>query len=177
MKNENHKQNNKGFSLVELIVVIAIMVVLVAVLSVVILGYVDKAKIAKDVQAADDLGREVRRCILLDDKDLRKKIVEETLPTNITWNSSNAKISDEVTSEELLYYLNKHLGGQLPISSFNEDCLWALEVKFKDASTSEENLIVHIYLGPTSNVNDMKKDAGYDEQYMLYPEVGSYWNK
>ncbi len=177
MNNENHKQSNKGFSLVELIVVIAIMVVLVAVLSVVILGYVEKAKIAKDVQAADNLGREVRRCILLDDKDLRKKIVDETLPTNINWNSSNAKISDELTSTELLYYLNKHLGGQLPISSYDENCQWALEVEFKDDNTSEENLIVRIYLGPTNNVNDMKKDSGYDEQYMLYPEVGSYWNR
>lgn len=177
MKIENHKQNNKGFSLVELIVVIAIMVVLVAVLGSVILGYVDKAKIAKDVQAADDLGREVRRCILLDDEDLRKKIVDETLPTNINWNSSNAKIPDTVDSSNLLFYINKHLGGQLPVSSYNEDCQWALDVEFKNDNTSEENLIVKIYLGPTDNVADMKKDSGYDSQYMLYPELGSYWNR
>ena len=49
------KKNNKGFSLVELIVVIAIMVVLVAVLGSTILGYVEKSKYSKDVQALDSL--------------------------------------------------------------------------------------------------------------------------
>lgn len=49
------KKNNKGFSLVELIVVIAIMVVLIAVLGSTILGYVDKSKHAKDIQALDSV--------------------------------------------------------------------------------------------------------------------------
>ena len=49
------KKNNKGFSLVELIVVIAIMVVLVAVLGSTILGYVDKSKHSKDFQALDSV--------------------------------------------------------------------------------------------------------------------------
>lgn len=47
------KENNKGFSLVELIVVIAIMVVLIAVLGSAILGYVEKANHSKDVSALD----------------------------------------------------------------------------------------------------------------------------
>ena len=47
------KENNKGFSLVELIVVIAIMVVLIAVLGSTILGYVEKSKHSKDIQALD----------------------------------------------------------------------------------------------------------------------------
>ena len=47
------KKNNKGFSLVELIVVIAIMVVLVAVLGSTILGYIDKSKHSKDITALD----------------------------------------------------------------------------------------------------------------------------
>ena len=47
------KMNNKGFSLVELIIVIAIMVVLVAVLAPQYLKYVEKARVAADVQTAD----------------------------------------------------------------------------------------------------------------------------
>lgn len=47
------KDNNKGFSLVELIVVIAIMVVLIAVLGSTILGYVEKSKHSKDMSALD----------------------------------------------------------------------------------------------------------------------------
>ena len=49
------KKNNKGFSLVELIVVIAIMVVLIAVLGSTILGYVEKSKYSKDISALDSI--------------------------------------------------------------------------------------------------------------------------
>lgn len=54
-KFEEMKKDNKGFSLVELIVVIAIMVVLVAVLGSTILGYVEKSKYSKDIQALDSV--------------------------------------------------------------------------------------------------------------------------
>lgn len=53
MKLLNKKQkNNKGFSLVELIVVIAIMVVLVAVLAPVFTRYIESSKRSTDVQTA-----------------------------------------------------------------------------------------------------------------------------
>lgn len=44
------KMNNKGFSLVELIIVIAIMVILVAVLAPQYLRYVEKSRVATDTQ-------------------------------------------------------------------------------------------------------------------------------
>ena len=57
---KNFKENNKGFSLVELIVVIAIMVVLIAVLGSTILGYVDKSKYSKDISALDSVNTAVK---------------------------------------------------------------------------------------------------------------------
>lgn len=47
------KDNNKGFSLVELIVVIAVMAVLISVLGSTILGYIEESKYAKDMNALD----------------------------------------------------------------------------------------------------------------------------
>lgn len=49
------KTNNKGFSLVELIIVVAIMAVLVGVLAPQYIKYLDKSKVSADKQVADAL--------------------------------------------------------------------------------------------------------------------------
>ena len=60
MKLLNKKQkNNKGFSLVELIVVIAIMVVLVAVLAPVFTKYIESSRRSTDVQNANSIAEAV----------------------------------------------------------------------------------------------------------------------
>ena len=56
----NKKRNNKGFSLVELIVVIAVMAVLVVVLAPAYLRYVDKAKLQKDESAISEVENAVK---------------------------------------------------------------------------------------------------------------------
>lgn len=59
------KKNNKGFSLVELIIVIAIMSVLVGVLSPQFVKYVEQARRATDIQNAE----QIRTAILADIAD------------------------------------------------------------------------------------------------------------
>ena len=49
------KMDNKGFSLVELIVVIAIMAVLIGVMAPTLLGNIEKSKLAKDKSSTDTL--------------------------------------------------------------------------------------------------------------------------
>lgn len=51
----NKKRNNKGFSLVELIVVVAIMAVLVGVLAPAYLTYVEKSRAQKDASALEEV--------------------------------------------------------------------------------------------------------------------------
>ena len=46
-------KNNKGFSLVELIIVIAIMAILVGVMAPQLIKYIEKSKVSSDTQAAD----------------------------------------------------------------------------------------------------------------------------
>ena len=59
MKKEMKKKNNKGFSLVELIVVIAIMAVLMVVLAPAMLRYVEKSRVQKDESAISEVIRAV----------------------------------------------------------------------------------------------------------------------
>ena len=48
-------KNNKGFSLVELIIVIAIMAILVGVMAPQLIKYIEKSKVSADTQAADSI--------------------------------------------------------------------------------------------------------------------------
>lgn len=55
MKAKNEKKDNKGFSLVELIIVITIMAILVGIVGTQVLPYIDKSRHAKDVQVLSGL--------------------------------------------------------------------------------------------------------------------------
>ena len=54
-KLKNRKQNNKGFSLVELIIVIAIMAILVGIVGTQVIPYIEKSRKAKDIQVVSGL--------------------------------------------------------------------------------------------------------------------------
>ena len=51
--NKNFKKDNKGFSLVELIIVIAIMAILIGVVALQVIPYLEKSRVGKDKQTVD----------------------------------------------------------------------------------------------------------------------------
>lgn len=53
MMNKNMKKDNKGFSLVELIIVIAIMAILIGVVALQVIPYLEKSRVGKDKQTVD----------------------------------------------------------------------------------------------------------------------------
>ena len=81
------KTNNKGFSLIELIIVIAIMAVLVAIIAPNLTKYLGSSKEKTDKKNADEIASQIQTCIT--EYDTEKGILGNTAPT-VTWSASGA---------------------------------------------------------------------------------------
>lgn len=90
-------KNKKGFSLVELIVVIAIMAVLVGVLAPQLMKYVEKSRIQKDESAAAEYVGAVEKALADNSEDGAYDEVMEALQTadtlTITYTATDYKIN------------------------------------------------------------------------------------
>jgi type IV pilus assembly protein PilA len=80
---------NKGFSLVELIIVIAIMAVLMAVLAPQLLKYVEKSRVQADNSAASEILNVVKIAISDDAIYTQLNSTEDTV---VTWNAADTGI-------------------------------------------------------------------------------------
>lgn len=86
MKNRE-KMNNKGFSLVELIIVIAIMVILVGVLAPVYTRYVESTRKSSDVSAVADIMNAMETVMI------ERSARQATAPADITVNLSATAVT------------------------------------------------------------------------------------
>ncbi len=148
MKKENTKKNNKGFSLVELIVVIAIMAVLMVVLAPALLRYVEKARVQTDETTASDVLNAVETA-LSDDEVYQK--VAGTNTITVTYMGSTGLIS--TSNADLLTEL---------------DATLKADSAHKIKKTSSKK---HI----DTNADDYVITATYNSTNMCYVVTGS-WN-
>jgi len=83
------KMNNKGFSLIELIIVIAIMAVLVAIIAPNLTKYLGKSKKNTDKKNADEIASQIATCIA----DFETAEDSSGNPFGYVWNSSTITLT------------------------------------------------------------------------------------
>ncbi len=111
------EMNNKGFSLVELIVVIAIMAVLVGILAPQFLKYVEKSRLQKDNTAISEIANAAKTaCAEEDVLDAMGSTAAHLSLTTLTGSGQGYKIS-VITPTELQKEMQNTLGAEVKISS------------------------------------------------------------
>ena len=156
MKNEM-KMNNKGFSLVELIVVIAIMAILVGVLAPSVLGQIDKAKVAKDKQSVDAIASAV--AIAWADQD-----ITSGKPTSTTTDLTITGLTIDPDGKTSEY------AGNSNVSEFNSVILNTLgyqQVAFEANAWRKSSVDVEVGINITTGKVTVTVKDGSDELYKV----------
>ena len=127
---------NKGFSLVELIIVIAIMAILAAAIAPALIRYIDKSRRGDDVQAAATINTAVTAVLANEDAyDAVAKSMDGStvIATANAHGGANQRFSGNAT---FVNDLNSNLGGEAPqikyvknfTSNYNGSHTWVVKV-------------------------------------------------
>lgn len=100
------KKNDKGFSLIELIIAIAILVILTGFLAPNIIRYIEKSRVAKDMQTLDTVYEAVQIALTEENLKVEPKTYQITKTTPLTADS------DTATEKTLFGEMYKTLGSQ-----------------------------------------------------------------
>lgn len=155
MKRNKKKSNNKGFSLVELIIVIAIMAILSGALAPQLIKYLDKSRQATDVQTAQTIATAVNAA-------MANEAAYNAITDNASYNVSTlSKTSENAFNKEVAGILGSNPSPKYDTTK-NEDF-------FIVFSGTGDNKTFSIYAGKTSAPSTAETQA----EQVLYPTVGS----
>lgn len=143
------KMNNKGFSLVELIIVIAIMVILVAVLAPQYLRYVEKSRVSSDVQTTVELINVMQ--VLAADPDVSLTADSPSDSSGAKYSATCAATSDKVT-------ISTDLGKALTDNGMM-DATAIANIKYQSASYKTPALAVYLYYDASKQVWTIKTEG------------------
>lgn len=99
MKRETKRRNNKGFSLVELIIVIAIMAILAGILAPQFIKYIKKSRVSTDIQNAQQMATALSAEFA--DTERTTEVTEQTVSSDGTakWDGSEASSTERTQKD------------------------------------------------------------------------------
>ena len=120
------KDQNRGFSLVELIVVVAIMAVLVGVLAPAYLAYVEKTRIQRDESAAGEIFRAAEIVVYSGQYDITDTVL-------VTFSSSGIQLNAAIlNATEVQEILEDHFGNRyqtaVPVSKKYQNMTYTVTI-------------------------------------------------
>ena len=111
---------NKGFSLVELIIVIAIMAILAAAIAPALIRYIDKSRKSDDVAAAETVGTAVNAALA--NEDAYSEVANVMDGSTTVWTfAGGAATTVGTTYKTFDSEMSANLGGEAPKVKYNKD--------------------------------------------------------
>ena len=154
------KKTNKGFSLVELIIVIAIMAILAGALAPALIKYINKSRASAAISNGQQIASAIQTAL------------------------SNESIFDATTDVALTPYgtfLNSTTAGQKELAAEVKKTLGSTTKhkakKTLKGNSSSYDYYVEVHPVPNSSQDMVKVYVGKsgDPAYMIYPTIGSEW--
>lgn len=165
-----NQKRNAGFSLVELIIVVAIMAVLIGIIAPQWLKYVERSKRVTDVTNAKEIRDAIERVAAIYGTDL-------VATGSCIWNASTSSMpSGEPTNLLQAMFLEM---GHIPVSVVNKDYYWGAEWYYQetdhgvliDISEREKNgTVKQIYLCPAGPFGGPNPSIRYE----LWPDPSNF---
>ena len=121
---------NKGFSLVELIIVIAIMAILAAAIAPALIRYIDKSRKSDDIAAAETINTAVSAALANEDAYSE---VSSCMTGNV-FASANPDSAFSGTGTTFLSEVNSSVGGAAPKVKYTKDSntMWKIAISTND---------------------------------------------
>ena len=161
------KMNNKGFSLIELIIVIAIMAVLVAIIAPNLTKYLGKSKKNTDSKNADEIASQIATCIAdfetAESNGQPYGYVWSNSTITLTWGASGVTVANSSRDGDFAAILNQAITTSTASKEITDttktgagnrggEAFAYAEIVLKDGTDPANGYKITVYLGKASTV-------------------------